>query len=515
MPNPPPPTSPPQRTGPATARVTLIRHPSLRPRWYLLTALAILAIAGGLRLWQLGERGVWVDEAVFATNSRGTWQQMVERTRETNSAPLAYPALLLALNRLDDSAWMMRLPAAVCSLALVAVILALPRFGVCRVGALVAASMLALSTTQVRYAQEIREYAAGCLLTGLMLAATVAYHRKPGPKSGASIAALAFTSPLVQYGAVIPAVAMLAVTGLQILRHHGLKRVLIASAPTAGAFLAGSLLAYVSTLRYQLAIADAWYLDGFYPGGGIVQSLEFFAEKSVDLIAFTTNGTILSVVGAVIGMIALVKLRRRVIHQPIFQFALVCLGIAVTLALTGHYPFGGLRQNLFFAPVFALVIGTSAAALLRCRKFPKAIGVKAIAATAAIAFGGVDLHRKDPWQEIVDIKGLFASLYEPIQNGAVVYVSQGAVPLFRFYHIEAPTIVFGRLFRNDPGILFEDMHTVIEKSRSEFYLALSHLRVDELKRIETLLSRSYELTNVAQGRGVALVKATLRRKPDR
>jgi hypothetical protein len=57
---------------------------------FLVAALLLLAIGTALRIYHLGDRSLWFDEAVTANTSRGTLSQILEETRSRLTSPIIY-----------------------------------------------------------------------------------------------------------------------------------------------------------------------------------------------------------------------------------------------------------------------------------------------------------------------------------------------------------------------------------------------------------------------------------------
>ena len=70
---------------------------------------------------------VWYDEAVAANNSSGTLSEVIPNTRHRNSSPILYPLALWAVQKVDVSAFSIRiLPATASVLTVAALLFLLP-----------------------------------------------------------------------------------------------------------------------------------------------------------------------------------------------------------------------------------------------------------------------------------------------------------------------------------------------------------------------------------------------------
>ena len=125
-----------------------------------LAMLGVLLLAAALRLLPLADQPLWIDEAFSLWLAEQSIPQIISHSaRLDQHPPLFYLVLHFARDGLGRSAFALRLPAALASVA------AVPLFFVTgarlhgQTAGLLAALLLALSPLHVRYAQEARMYA--------------------------------------------------------------------------------------------------------------------------------------------------------------------------------------------------------------------------------------------------------------------------------------------------------------------------------------------------------------------
>src|SRR5262245_11065557 len=135
---------------------------------YVASAISILIVATVLRLPHLGV-SLWFDEALYANSARATLQNLIEVTRSLQSTPLGLPLLLFVIEKFAVSASIVRAPSVIFSVGAIALILALPRVGIVRGYCLAVAGVLAISPQQIRYAQEVREYALSVFVVATLI----------------------------------------------------------------------------------------------------------------------------------------------------------------------------------------------------------------------------------------------------------------------------------------------------------------------------------------------------------
>ena len=228
---------------------------------YYAACVSLLVVAAGLRFHDLPEKSLRHDEAAAANISRGALSEVLPGTRCCNSSPILYPLVLYSVQQVESTPFSIRVVPATASVLTVALMLfLLPRLGVARGAAFLAALLATLSVEAIWHAQDAREYSIDALLTVLMIAGLLRYLRD-GRK--ALLCVSLFLAPLLQYGLVLFGAAVIG-AALVAPRVSGqvrwsaypgriggwLKRRLDLVAP-CGFFLAGSTISYLVTVRHQ------------------------------------------------------------------------------------------------------------------------------------------------------------------------------------------------------------------------------------------------------------------------
>ena len=174
---------------------------------YYAVGVCLVVVAAGLRFYDLPGNSLSHDEAAAANISRGAPLEVISGTRCCNSSPILYPAALWAVQQGESTPFSVRLLPAAASVLTVAVLLfLLPRLGVNRWAAFLAALLATLSVAAIEHAQDAREYSLDALLAALLIAGLLWYLRD-GRKVLLCVAL--FVAPLVQYGLVLFGVAVI------------------------------------------------------------------------------------------------------------------------------------------------------------------------------------------------------------------------------------------------------------------------------------------------------------------
>ena len=430
-------------------------------RLALAAFVCLLVVAAGLRFYTLPENSVWYDEVIAADNSSGALSEVVPNTRHGNSSPILYPLALWAVQKVDVSAFSIRVLPATASVLTVAVLLfLLPRLGVSRWAAFLAALLATLSVAAIEHAQDAREYSIDALLAVLMIAGLLGYLRD-GRR--ALLCVSLFLAPLLQYGLVLfgtavigaatilPASSTSAAEGnAYIGRIRNWLKPRVALAWPAMCFLAGCALSYAVTLRHQWqegGFASHGYLSAYYYWGKLdAQSIfEFSIDRTWSLLTYHLPWVVaiaaLAALAVLLVAAFLRKFRGELPGSAIAVLFTLCIAVSVGAALLGIYPLGGIRQVVYLGPVIFLVVGVaiiwiadSLAALTHRVWLAPAL---AVVAAGAIALAGVDAMRQDsPYRTRQNIKSVLATLEERVHEEDMVFVFKTVAPSIQFYHGE-------------------------------------------------------------------------------
>jgi uncharacterized membrane protein len=340
-------------------------------RTYVAAAISILITATILRLPYLGV-SLWFDEALYAENARTTVQNLIELTRSNYSSPLGLPLLLFVIEKFSISASIVRAPSVVFSVGAIAVILALPRVGIVRAYSLAVAAVLAISPQQIRYAQEVREYALSVFIAATLVYLFFRYLDNGSVRNLLSLAIGIAATPFLAYGSCFVALAVIICT-VFIPSDRATKRWFLDTVVMMAGFVAAAAVSYFTIAKYQKHQRLYWYLVENYPptveGSAAVwvaRSLKWLWISSSNYIGTHFGGyetAALFVFLIVVTLCRFVLAPARLRQEPILLLFVVLLGGSVAAAFLRLYPFGAIRQQLYAAPVVILATVRAAALL--------------------------------------------------------------------------------------------------------------------------------------------------------
>lgn len=480
-------------------------------RAFLVGSLAIVLLAGCFRVYHLGQRSLWLDEAIAANISRGTISQTLTLTRGFHSAPVVDPLILYGAEKLGTSPVAVRLPSAVASLAAVVVVLCfavIPSIGY-RTAAL-SALMLAVSAPQIRYAQEVREYSLSVLYAAILLFAFLAYtSKRPNDKEDSSLllcVTLLF-APLVQYGLVLFSFGILAALFvLAVAAPHRAHRII--GVIKASCFLAlGGIASLFLTLRYQWG-DDTWYLEEHYFSRGS-NLFHFILYNTHHLVTFLLPGlaaAVLSVIAVLIHLGSSLRERRL---PPLALLACTSCGFALICALLHKYPYGGIRQCLFLAPVLCVL--ASACLVEAGDKLGSRHSSFVFAAIACVVLisGILQIRSVKPYAEVEDIHHVLLSLQSQLQPADNVYIYPGAVPATDFYvKVRDPRFIYGDFHQQAPAKYVSEMMAGLQPGTTRLWLVFSHVYREEDQFILNELAKDWKIEPVRSAVKSSLYLAT-------
>ena len=433
-----------------------------RERLVLAAFVCLLLVAAVLRFYDLTGDSVWYDEVVAANNSSGTLSEVVHNTRYDNSSPVLYPLALWAVQKVDISAFSIRvLPATASVLTVAALLFLLPRAGVSRWAAFLAALLATLSVAAIENAQDAREYSIDALLAVLMIAGLLWYLRD-GRK--ALLCLSLFLAPLLQYGLVLfgatvigaamllpppPNLATPEWNSYPSRIRHWLKSRIALLLPVA-CFLAGCAISYAVTLRYQWqegGFRSDDYLSAYYYQGKFDARFifEFSIDRTWSLLTYHLPWVVaiaaLTALAVFLVAAFLRKFQGEFPGSAIAVLFALCIAVSGGATLLGIYPLGGIRQVIYLGPVIFLAAGVAihwiADSLAALTHRVWLAPVLAVVTAGAVALAGVGAMRQDSlYGTSQNLKSVLAALEERVREEDMVYAVLWAAPSIQFYHGE-------------------------------------------------------------------------------
>jgi mannosyltransferase len=471
-----------------------------------------------LRLWDSADRSLWFDEAFEYLSSQVDLGQINAMVLKSFQPPL-YSYVLHAWLQLGSSELWLRLLSALLSVMGVAGVMLLGRRLIGPAGGLLAGLILAGLPGDIRYAQEVAEYA---MVVCLIIWSLVCLERAVGTNlwrwwwSWALVGGLAVYT---HYGAGIIVISSgLAVFAARLWgrqwgalgRQVGVTAALaLACLPLAWFFLREQL----KLLAAETSAGQVWPPIWRSPAETFGFALSGWPGE-VRAIWPT-----ICVLGLAAGILLLTRsqikpaLRRFLIW---FAAAYALYELSVRAGVYAHGLFGG-RYSLILSPFLVLVI---AAALVNlARAWRPALAVAPLLALLALFVWSSPIlavsrlvHDRAMWNSNESMRELMADWHRHADPSQPIYVYYGATPAFRYYLQRlaerdqrwmcarpsaaqpCPLISFGDWLRGMPPEAKEaSIETSLGAWPASLWVVFSHVYPGENREVLELLSRRYEV----------------------
>ena len=448
--------------------------------WFFLAVAVFLLVAGtALRVYHLGVRSLWFDEAVTANTSSSTLTQMLAETRGRLTSAIIYPCILYVTEKVSRTAWAVRLPSMLASILTIVVVLSMIRAKVNWKAVLFAAAILAFSASQIRYAQEVREYSLSALWGACMIYCFLRWEVAGSPdRHPTALYCTLFVAPLIQYGLALLACAFLVTLGLRIVFRRSTPFKWRHAIVGATSLAAGAVLSFFLTLRdqYRPGGRGHWYLAAEYFDRRTMSLFHFLSTNSINLLRFLIPGHLFNVLVVVAVIVFCIRqvIRRDYHSATLIVFSSLLITIAASIA--NVYPYGGVRQCLFLAPAVALLVGIAFADLTQQVSAP----MRPIATVALLGIMIVSLCRETvrewPYSEYEDTKAVLRTLQSEIGPDDEVWVNHDAAEAIQFYmQGRDHRFVYGKYIGEEPQPYAPELLGSIDSHRKRVWLVFSHL----------------------------------------
>jgi uncharacterized membrane protein len=410
---------------------------------YRSAAIIVILFAWGLALYDLSARSLWFDEAMEYWVATSGILEMPQSVRDGIQDPPLYSILLHFWMLGDQSEFYLRFLSVAASLLSVVGVMVLGRRWSGPSTALIAGTIMSFLPSQIRYAQEVGQYALMICLIAWTSVALQWYSRERNRLSFLVWTVLALAATYTYYGAaiaiVVPYFVVLA-AGLIENDWWGTKDRLIAIfvyvvgvAPLAFYFLPEQLLRGPTANAFELSL------------GTPAEELKALWISTQQLIAFQFTGwpwTRFPVWLPIILMLLLLllSLRQRPQRRQVTVWLLAVWIVYYVAAKLVLFPYG-YRYGLILLPLLIPAIAHGLAGMFREKyvRFGGGVILLSFLTISAISFPqrsfreGIYPNVEWAWPETEDLKQVVAYWLENRVDSQPTYVYYGAVPGFGYY----------------------------------------------------------------------------------
>lgn len=500
----------------------------------LLTA-GVLALAIVIRVWDIRSRSLWFDEAGEFWVATAGIGHLAQAVQTGSGDPPLYSLLLHLWMTVSRGVMWMRLLSLVFSVAGVLGVMTFVRRAAGVATAIAAGILMALLPSDVRYAQEVGQYA---LMVGALAWNLVALDRfatSPDRRTTARWALTALVASYAYYGAVIAVAAPFAcVVAYHLIRR---ERARLRMDGLAAAFYAVGAVPLAVFMRAQLARVVAHDVSSAGPAGLFAGGAGAAWTWLRQVLAFQLTGWPYTHVPAAIPVVcALVLLglaswrRQRVVVWLAAAWLVTTLTDAIDV-----FPYG-FRWGLVLTPmlVAAIACGVGAAR-------PRAPRLVALAALALIIAGAVVSlpnrtlrerlypHTNWPWPETEDLGPVTRYWLAHRTPDQPTYVYYGAALAFAYYtrgagiadgfsptwflqcwhgsgdYCSSDGVYFGRWLRSlSNEQKTADVVRALHGHPAQLWLVFSHIQDrDDADMLAGVMLKGYRIERAFQGAGAS------------
>ncbi len=458
--------------------------------------LGVVTLVGAvLRIYDLGSKALWLDEANIFWMSQGTLSEILENNTSINSAPPLFVLLIAAVCRVGTSEFALRAVPCIAGIALIPTVYLLARRYVEKPWPLAAAALVALSPTQVILSQQVREYSLTALLAAALTLATQAFLDRPEPRQTLTLSVMTVVALFTQYGLALLAAALAIVTVLWLVRSRQPARIWGRWALVQVAALASVAAIVQLGLARQLA-------DG---KGGVTRTVRYLASGYWDrnespltfIISRTESLSQFAFAGALFVFLLATGMLCAVRDRPArrgLAIVVASLVIAIGAALVHAYPFGGIRQAIFLTPMLYVMAAVGARAIgTASRRWEPLAVIAALIAFAGLR--GVRSHYVDDGSE--PIRPLIAEFVRGRAPDDELYVSERTISAFRYYNRESKLDWHAglRVRQTDSATAIAQLDSLIQRP-GRLWLLFSDVGYERAEVLRDQISMSTRLTTV-------------------
>lgn len=395
-------------------------------REVLLVISAITVLGAIPRFAYLGQSSLWLDEAIYYWIANGGIVDILRENTAYGAGGALFPILVRPFLFLSDSEASVRALACIAGVAGIPVVYLLCRLFVRSRWAYAAPLMVAMSPTQIRYSQELREYSIAFLIAALLLIAFLSIVRGRTRAGCIAFGVLAVVSLLMQYGLIVFLVGLNALfLCLLLVKRVPTDRV-VPWMLTQLAVLPFAAAAYGLSIRHQFRRTDQDYLSHGYWHGTAHDLARMLFGNTWEITGYAFPFPILFGGLCALGIYFLVR-------RDGSPLALLMLGVPLLVAcgfgILGLYPYHAARQSIYLLPMFYVLAAAGLDHIARASGI-----VIPAAAAATLAWGGVSGAASElTYRGPEHIRPLVAYLSEQVDENDVVFVHAAATPAFRYY----------------------------------------------------------------------------------
>ncbi len=491
------------REAPLNGASQLIQIPG--GTWYgpYAVVAGITLLGALLRIWHLGYKPFWLDEAVLYWISRGSLGEVIAENTARNSAPPLYALLLNPILNIGESEAVLRSVSCLAGILAIPAVYLLARQFLSSRPAYFCTLVVAVAPSQVEYSQQLREYSIVFLLSILLLGVFYRFLRDPSWRNCLVFTFLCLVSLFTQYGLALLILALNVILVVTLATRVDRKTMLTRWTVSQLILLCAMFVVYHVSLKYQLVAGGRGggsYLASAYWNGTFKGLLRLALINTARILKFTFPGPLPFLVFFGTGLVYAARHRDGRIALMMFAIPMF---ITFAAACGRLYPYRGNRQDIFLTVMIYILLGFGFEYLLS-----RANRIFVLALTVVFLFYGLRdtaryLEKPEKYEDIRPVCRTLARLVEP---GDRIYVYGFAPPAFSYYYRNCDNeIIRGR----DTGKhdQFEQQLDGVLSQEGRLWLVFSHLSGEERRSVLKHVRRWREVKRIAEAEGAWLYVA--------
>lgn len=463
----------------------------------------ITIVGAALRVFHLGFKSLWLDEAVVFWNANGNLGYILASNAHSNSAPPLFPVLLRFAIAIGSSEVALRALPCVAGIAAIPAMYWLAREYRSRPDALMASALVAIAPQMVRYSQQVREYSLAFLLAVLLLGAFSRFVRTASPRWAAVLAGLMVVAIVTQYGLALLILSLNIVFLVHLVRGELDRRALAQWVVINAAGLIAVGAVYELSLKQQFVaggFAGSEYLASGYWNHTIGSLGRLAVRNTAGIVEFALPGG-LTIFACVLGIVAALRSGDRPHGVLLLVTPFV---VTFCAALARAFPYIGERQTIFIAPMIFVFVAWGVTGFWRLTRDAAVAGIFLLLVVGpALNYTGGYLRSTAP----ENIRPIVQTVLATAQPSDGVYVYYGAEPAFRYYARNSARSWVGGAY--SPGTM--DGHRrqldALLAGPQPWWLVFSHADVAEMQMILADVGRRKTLELVRQDEEAWLYRA--------
>jgi len=436
-----------------------------------------------LRLYNLGKKSLWLDEAVIFWISQGEIGKILSQNASLNSAPPLYVLLIHIVSGFSQSEAVLR------SLSWLSGTLAIPSIYIlCRQlmskqAALICAFIFAIAPIQVHYSQELREYSLAILLAIWIIYFYLRFERRSELRWLIGFTVISSFGIFTQYGLSLLILAINIIFFLNWLTTNRSFPIVMKWAMAQAFLLLIVGAVYLLALKDQLVEGGfgLFYLSSGYwnNGTGWLGGLpSFLTNNTIQILKYLFPVWLLIWALLIfLGILSAFKTKSGKILIGVFAASLVVVFLS---SVMNYYPYLASRQILYLSPLFYIVLAFGFEKISQFRPSWVWLGLLMVI-FGYIGFHGTFKYLTEPGTE--ELRPIVNTLMERIEPNDQIYIYYSAEPAFQYYYRQPQNLIIqGIKSREDPLGYSGQLKPYLEQP-NRIWLVFSHCVLGECEMI--------------------------------